>query len=198
MHSGLLGPAGDYTLNSYRPKPDAPIILDGFGHNESREYNAIATANAPTRTELWGVHPHTVLDCAGESIGLPDDQMGNSEGGHPQLGAGRLINQDFTVVNANGDKDSSLPGEARVPVLSPQVETYNLQPEMSVLLGCAGGEWLITLDHGNVEQRVDPETGMNLARYTTFPVPLVYRARSGRGLADGSNFADVALPCWTS
>lgn len=90
---------GDYTLNLHRPKPVVLLILDGFGHNESPLHNAIAAANAPTWKRLWSDRPHTTLDCAGETVGLPDDQMGNSEVGHLHLGAGRLINQDLTAVN---------------------------------------------------------------------------------------------------
>ncbi len=86
-------------MNSHRPKPVVLIILDGFGYNESSQYNAIAAANTPTWSGLWQSCPHTVLHCAGETVGLPDDQMGNSEVGHLHLGAGRLINQDFTAVN---------------------------------------------------------------------------------------------------
>ena len=86
-------------MNSHRPKPVVLIILDGFGYNESSQYNAIAAANTPTWTGLWNSCPHTLLHCAGETVGLPDDQMGNSEVGHLHLGAGRLINQDYTAVN---------------------------------------------------------------------------------------------------
>lgn len=86
-------------MNSHRPKPVVLIILDGFGYNESNEYNAIAAARTPTWDSLWGSCAHTLLDCAGETVGLPDDQMGNSEVGHLHLGSGRLINQDFTAVN---------------------------------------------------------------------------------------------------
>ena len=86
-------------MNSHRPKPVVLIILDGFGYNESTQYNAIAAANTPTWSGLWESCPHTLLHCAGETVGLPDDQMGNSEVGHLHLGAGRLINQDYTAVN---------------------------------------------------------------------------------------------------
>lgn len=86
-------------MNSHRPKPIVLIILDGFGYNPSAQNNAIAMANAPTWTGLWASCPHTLLRCAGESVGLPDDQMGNSEVGHLHIGAGRQINQDFTAIN---------------------------------------------------------------------------------------------------
>ena len=55
-----------------------------------------------------------------------------------------------------------------------------------------GGELLITADHGNVEQMVDPDTGVALTQHTTFPVPLVYRGTSERKLLDGGNLADIA------
>ncbi|NDE56929.1 MAG: 2,3-bisphosphoglycerate-independent phosphoglycerate mutase, partial [Gammaproteobacteria bacterium] len=86
-------------MNSHRPKPVVLIILDGFGYNESSQYNAIAQAKTPNWSGLWATCPHTLIECAGETVGLPDDQMGNSEVGHLHLGAGRLINQDFTAVN---------------------------------------------------------------------------------------------------
>ncbi len=82
-----------------RPKPVVLIILDGFGYSETRDHNAIALARTPTWTRLWSTCPHTLLDCSGEAVGLPDEQMGNSEVGHLHLGAGRLIYQDFTLIS---------------------------------------------------------------------------------------------------
>jgi 2,3-bisphosphoglycerate-independent phosphoglycerate mutase len=86
-------------LKSLRPKPVVLIILDGFGYSETQDHNAIALAKTPTWTHLWNTCPHTLLDCSGEAVGLPGDQMGNSEVGHLHLGAGRLIYQDFTLIN---------------------------------------------------------------------------------------------------
>jgi 2,3-bisphosphoglycerate-independent phosphoglycerate mutase len=92
-------------LKSHRPKPVVLIVLDGFGYSETEANNAIAMANTPNWTRLWNSSPHTLLDCSGESVGLPDAQMGNSEVGHLHLGAGRLIYQDFTRINkAAADK----------------------------------------------------------------------------------------------
>lgn len=81
-----------------RPKPVALIILDGFGYSETKDHNAIALAKTPTWTSLWNTCAHTLLDCSGGVVGLPDDQMGNSEVGHLHLGAGRLIDQDLTLI----------------------------------------------------------------------------------------------------
>jgi 2,3-bisphosphoglycerate-independent phosphoglycerate mutase len=90
---------GDYTLKLDRPKPVVLLILDGFGYSETKDSNAIALAKTPTWTRLWETCPHALLDCSGEAVGLPDDQMGNSEVGHLHLGSGRHIYQDFTLIS---------------------------------------------------------------------------------------------------
>ncbi|WOD11650.1 2,3-bisphosphoglycerate-independent phosphoglycerate mutase [Pseudomonas sp. NyZ704] len=88
------------------PKPLVLMILDGFGHSESPESNAIMAANTPVWDRLWAHSPHTLVSGSGMDVGLPDGQMGNSEVGHMNLGAGRVVYQDFTRVTkaiADGD-----------------------------------------------------------------------------------------------
>ena len=80
------------------PKPLVLIILDGFGHSESPEYNAIYAANTPVYDRLRASQPHGLISGSGMDVGLPDGQMGNSEVGHMNLGAGRVVYQDFTRV----------------------------------------------------------------------------------------------------
>lgn len=80
------------------PKPLVLIILDGFGHSESPEYNAIVAANTPVYDRLRATQPHGLISGSGMDVGLPDGQMGNSEVGHMNLGAGRVVYQDFTRV----------------------------------------------------------------------------------------------------
>ncbi|MFR0674121.1 2,3-bisphosphoglycerate-independent phosphoglycerate mutase [Enterobacterales bacterium AW_CKDN230030176-1A_HGKHYDSX7] len=80
------------------PKPLVLIILDGFGHSESPEYNAIHAANTPVYDRLRATLPHGLISGSGMDVGLPDGQMGNSEVGHMNLGAGRVVYQDFTRV----------------------------------------------------------------------------------------------------
>jgi 2,3-bisphosphoglycerate-independent phosphoglycerate mutase len=75
------------------------VILDGWGYSETPRFNAIHHAKTPHWDRLWAEAPHGLLRCSGLSVGLPDDQMGNSEVGHMHLGAGRLIYQDFTRIN---------------------------------------------------------------------------------------------------
>ena len=82
-----------------RPKPLVLLILDGFGYTPDKASNAIAMANTPCWDGLQKDHPMTYIDCSGRSVGLPADQMGNSEVGHIHIGAGRYVPQDFSKVN---------------------------------------------------------------------------------------------------
>jgi len=84
---------------STSPKPVALIILDGFGEREDATDNAISAANTPTWDRLKSEYPRVLINTSGESVGLPDGQMGNSEVGHMNLGAGRIVYQNFTRIN---------------------------------------------------------------------------------------------------
>jgi 2,3-bisphosphoglycerate-independent phosphoglycerate mutase len=75
------------------------VILDGWGLTDKTEGNAIAHANKPNFDSLWSKYPHTELSASGLDVGLPQGQMGNSEVGHLNIGAGRIIYQDYTRIN---------------------------------------------------------------------------------------------------
>lgn len=79
-------------------KPFVLLILDGWGHREAKENNAIANASTPVLDNLWETCPRTLISGSGLDVGLPDGQMGNSEVGHVNLGAGRVVYQDFTRI----------------------------------------------------------------------------------------------------
>ena len=76
------------------------MILDGWGYSEETEHNAIKAANTPQWDAWWKTRPHVLLEASGLPVGLPDEQMGNSEVGHMHIGAGRVIRQDYTRINA--------------------------------------------------------------------------------------------------
>lgn len=80
------------------PKPLVLMILDGFGHSDSHESNAVYAARKPVLDRLWATVPNGLISGSGMDVGLPDGQMGNSEVGHMNLGAGRVVYQDFTRV----------------------------------------------------------------------------------------------------
>lgn len=80
-------------------RPLLLTILDGWGYSENTSYNAINDANTPIWDSLWERYPHTLIHTSGAEVGLPTDQMGNSEVGHLNLGAGRVVYQEFTRVS---------------------------------------------------------------------------------------------------
>ncbi len=84
-----------------RPKPMLLLILDGWGYREERENNAIAQAKAPNWRRLIADYPHTLVETHGHYVGLPEGQMGNSEVGHMNIGAGRIVYQDLTRIDAS-------------------------------------------------------------------------------------------------
>lgn len=75
------------------------LVLDGWGVNNNKKGNAVAAANTPAFDGLWEKYPHTTLSGTGLDVGLPEGQMGNSEVGHLNIGAGRIIYQEFTRIN---------------------------------------------------------------------------------------------------
>jgi 2,3-bisphosphoglycerate-independent phosphoglycerate mutase len=87
--SNARGPAGPVVL----------VVLDGWGYREAREGNAIELAATPHWHRLWADHPHTLLQASGLAVGLPEGQMGNSEVGHLNLGAGRVVPQDLVRIS---------------------------------------------------------------------------------------------------
>lgn len=79
--------------------PIALIILDGFGLRDDSYGNAVAQAKKPNFDRLWNTFPHTTLKASEEAVGLPEGQFGNSEVGHSNIGAGRILYQDLTRLN---------------------------------------------------------------------------------------------------
>ncbi|MBK4714364.1 MULTISPECIES: 2,3-bisphosphoglycerate-independent phosphoglycerate mutase [Tenebrionibacter/Tenebrionicola group] len=84
---------------SVSKKPMVLVILDGYGYREDQQDNAISNARTPVMDTLWRQRPHTLIDASGLEVGLPDRQMGNSEVGHVNLGAGRIVYQDLTRLD---------------------------------------------------------------------------------------------------
>jgi 2,3-bisphosphoglycerate-independent phosphoglycerate mutase len=80
-------------------RPVVLVVLDGWGYRESREGNAVRLAHVPTWDRLWERSPRTLLNASGLAVGLPEGQMGNSEVGHMNLGAGRVVVQDLVRIS---------------------------------------------------------------------------------------------------
>lgn len=112
-------------------KPHVLVILDGFGHSETSDSNAIQAASMPHWQSLLASCPNGLISGSGEDVGLPDGQMGNSEVGHMNLGAGRVVYQDFTRITKairDGDFFSN-------PVLTGAVDAANARGGAVHVLG---------------------------------------------------------------
>jgi len=86
-------------MSENNKKPTVLIVLDGWGHREETQDNAIANAATPVWDRLWAETPHTLISASGEDVGLPTGQMGNSEVGHMSLGSGRVVHQSISRIN---------------------------------------------------------------------------------------------------
>jgi len=104
--TALPSPAAPNAPRNDVPRPVVLLILDGWGHREDPTDNALAMAELPNWRRLWANCPHTLVHTEGRHVGLPDGQMGNSEVGHMNLGAGRIVYQDLTRVDAAIDDGS--------------------------------------------------------------------------------------------
>ena len=98
--------------SAYKKHPLALIILDGFGYRKETEGNAIAMAKKPVLDEVFSAHPHTLIGASGMDVGLPDGQMGNSEVGHTNIGAGRIVYQELTRITKSIQDGSFFQNEA--------------------------------------------------------------------------------------
>src|SRR5215211_1538459 len=86
-------------MPSIAQRPVVLVVLDGWGYREETEGNAIRLASTPTWDRLWARAPRTLLEASGLRVGLPQGQMGNSEVGHLNLGAGRVVMQDLVRIS---------------------------------------------------------------------------------------------------
>jgi len=95
----LIEPSRNKYYSMTAKKTALLVILDGWGYREHSDYNAIYAANSPNWDALWADRAHTLIDTSGKSAGLPAGQMGNSEVGHMNLGAGRIVYQSLTRID---------------------------------------------------------------------------------------------------
>ncbi|MBA4274165.1 MAG: 2,3-bisphosphoglycerate-independent phosphoglycerate mutase [Alphaproteobacteria bacterium] len=116
---------------SSRPKPVILAILDGWGHSDAPEHNAIAAAHTPTWDRLRAHYPYGTLNASEGFVGLPEGQMGNSEVGHMNIGAGRIVMQDLPRIDA-AIADGSLAAD---PVLQRYIAALKTSGGTCHLLG---------------------------------------------------------------
>ncbi len=120
-----------------RPRPFVLIVMDGWGYNPRRDGNAIALARTPHIDQIAATWPHTLLFASGQAVGLPDGQMGNSEVGHLNIGAGKKVVQDFTRISNAIDDGSFFENEALLGAVA-HVKRNNSKLHLCGLLGNGG------------------------------------------------------------
>ncbi|WP_374334917.1 2,3-bisphosphoglycerate-independent phosphoglycerate mutase [Leeia sp.] len=113
--------------------PVALLILDGFGYRTEGEDNAILHANKPHWDRLWAQYPHSTLDASEHAVGLPNGQFGNSEVGHLNIGAGRIVRQDITRIDV--DIEAGTLGQN--PALAEAIQLAARQQSTLHLMGLA-------------------------------------------------------------
>ncbi|MDA0655607.1 MAG: 2,3-bisphosphoglycerate-independent phosphoglycerate mutase, partial [Proteobacteria bacterium] len=124
-------------INNSAPRPVVLCILDGWGERDDRENNAIAQATTPVWDRLKATAPHSRLDASERHVGLPDDQMGNSEVGHMNLGAGRVVAQDLPRIDA-AIADGSLAANKSLAAFIGAVKQKTGRVHLAGLLGTGG------------------------------------------------------------
>src|SRR2546422_2900389 len=122
---------------SRRPRPFVLIVMDGWGINPRAEGNAIALARTPNIDRLAREWPHTTVKTSGAAVGLPEGQMGNSEVGHQNIGAGKRVLQDYTRVSESIEDGSFFQNPALLKAIE-HVKKNSSQLHICGLLGNGG------------------------------------------------------------
>ena len=120
------------------------VILDGWGYRQAKEDNAIALANTPIMDSLWEAYPHTLIHTSGKEVGLPEGQMGNSEVGHLNIGAGRIVPQELVRIS-DAVEDGSLLMNPQLLDLCQTIKSRNSKLHLIGL--CSDGGVHSHLDH---------------------------------------------------
>lgn len=124
--------------------PVVLVILDGWGYREETDGNAVAAAHTPVMNSLWAVYPHTLISTSGKAVGLPDGQMGNSEVGHLNIGAGRVVPQELVRISDAVEDGTLLSNSALVTLF----QTVKRRGGKVHLVGlCSDGGVHSHLDH---------------------------------------------------
>lgn len=138
-------------------KPVVLVILDGFGVSKEKRGNAIEAANMPNYRKYLLSYPHTVLSASGESVGLPKGEAGNSEVGHLNIGAGRVVYQDLLRINMSIMDGSFFKNDAFAVALN-HVKKYNSKLHIMGLFGegyvHASRDHILSLVHLAKEQGI--------------------------------------------
>jgi 2,3-bisphosphoglycerate-independent phosphoglycerate mutase len=115
---------GNFTMTKAPVAPVVLVILDGWGYCEEKRGNAIAAAKTPIMDSLWAAYPHTLIRTSGKAVGLPEGQMGNSEVGHLNIGAGRVVPQELVRIS-DAVEDGSIAENPALVKICQEVRSRN-------------------------------------------------------------------------
>lgn len=156
----------------------ALIILDGFGHRDAVAYNAIRTDGAVHFKKLWENYPHTYIQANGLDVGLPAGQMGNSEVGHLNIGAGRIVYQELTRITKSIDDGDFF----RNPAFLKAMDNCKQKKTALHLMGlCSDGGVHSHLEHLYALVRMAKEQGLSKVYIHCFMDGRDTPPRSGEG-----------------
>ncbi|MDZ4993875.1 2,3-bisphosphoglycerate-independent phosphoglycerate mutase [Clostridium perfringens] len=156
-------------------KPVMLMILDGFGISPNKEGNAVAAANKPNYDRLFAKYPHTELQASGLEVGLPEGQMGNSEVGHLNIGAGRIIYQELTRITKEIKEGTFFTNKALVKAMDEAKENNTSLHLMGLL------------SNGGVHSHIDHLKGLlELAKKKGLQKVYVHAFMDGRDVAPSS------------
>jgi 2,3-bisphosphoglycerate-independent phosphoglycerate mutase len=165
---------------SQRRRPVMLTILDGWGWREETADNAVAQASTPNFDRLWASNPHAFLRTCGQDVGLPEGQMGNSEVGHLNIGAGRVVMQDLPRIG-NAIADGSI---AKAPALLHLIDALRKSGGICHLIGLVSpGGVHAHQDHAAALARILTDAGLRV---------VVHAFTDGRDTAPRSGGEDLA------
>ena len=165
-------------------KPYALIIMDGYGVNERHEGNAIYAANTPNMDKYMAECPNTIIHASGMDVGLPDGQMGNSEVGHTNIGAGRIVYQELTRITKSIEDGDFFENEA----LKGAVENCNKNNSALHFMGL--------LSDGGVHSHINHLYGLlEMAKKNGLDKVFVHCFMDGRDVSptSGADFAEALV-----
>src|SRR5437870_11162117 len=128
--------------NGSAPNRAVLVVLDGWGYRQERDGNAIELASTPVWHRLWESFPRTLLEASGLAVGLPEGQMGNSEVGHLNLGAGRVVPQNIVRISQSIERGEFF----RIPALVQLVEDTRRHDGTLHVMGLIGTGGVHALD----------------------------------------------------
>jgi 2,3-bisphosphoglycerate-independent phosphoglycerate mutase len=160
--------------------PALLCILDGFGLAPTGPDNAVSQAKMPYIDSLYAIYPHTTLGASGEDVGLPDGQMGNSEVGHLNIGAGRIVFQELSRIN-NAVRDGSINEN---PALLDAMNSVKDSGTLHIMGLVSNGGVHSSMEHAEALIKMAAKLGVNRIRIEAFTDGRDVDPQSGAGFMD--------------